>query len=696
MKKKTDKKFYVSMRGFIRASIIILILAVITFIIALMINLIGRSESRNLIDTTMENAMKLSEEVGEIGISNITGNERIQYETGAIASLYNGRVIIVSRDYRIIRDTFSNKTEKGDKNYGTYIISGDVMDVMTQKKESKNFIAGSVAQVMYPVKDQNGDVTGVVILTSSIKRIEKVYKDIAEKLIAVAAVLVILSILAAIWISKVSVKDIDNIAKQIRQASDGNLDTQIKERGFRETRYLVRNYNAVLSKLASADSSRQEFVSNVSHELKTPIASMKVLAESILGNENTSVDDYREFMTDIVAEIDRETTTINDLLILVKTDKQNTVMNFKPANINELIDVILKRVTPLAENRGIRLTYESYKDVVADVDSVKFSIAISNLVENAVKYNVDNGWIKISLNADHKYFYVKVADSGVGIPDDAKDKVFDKFYRVDKARSRDTGGTGLGLSISRNVVNAHGGTIRLYSESGKGTTFTVRIPIKHETPVDQGRPKNKKNDDQEKSGSKNKHGKTDDQEKSGSKNKHGKTDDQEKSGSKNKQSITTALMMLVMAFSLMGCSMGERVKDTVSVGLEEEIRSSDGNKIKIYYSDGESLVSKEDKYQLKQPDNVSVSIEEVMSQIEFPQTMSYSGYIMTSKNTVSLSFTADESLSKEELLLNKAAVVNSLSQIRNIGDIVITVNTMNGGDIETATYTDASFYYYGN
>lgn len=666
MKKKTDKKFYVSMRGFIRASIIILILAVITFIIALMINLIGRSESRNLIDTTMENAMKLSEEVGEIGISNITGNERIQYETGAIASLYNGRVIIVSRDYRIIRDTFSNKTEKGDKNYGTYIISGDVMDVMTQKKESKNFIAGSVAQVMYPVKDQNGDVTGVVILTSSIKRIEKVYKDIAEKLIAVGAVLVILSILAAIWISKVSVKDIDNIAKQIRQASDGNLDTQIKERGFRETRYLVRNYNAVLSKLASADSSRQEFVSNVSHELKTPIASMKVLAESILGNENTSVDDYREFMTDIVAEIDRETTTINDLLILVKTDKQNTVMNFKPANINELIDVILKRVTPLAENRGIRLTYESYKDVVADVDSVKFSIAISNLVENAVKYNVDNGWIKISLNADHKYFYVKVADSGVGIPDDAKDKVFDKFYRVDKARSRDTGGTGLGLSISRNVVNAHGGTIRLYSESGKGTTFTVRIPIKHETPVDQGRPKNKKNDYQEKSGSKNKHG------------------------------ITTALMMLVMAFSLMGCSMGGHVKDTVSVGLEEEIRSSDGNKIKIYYSDGESLVSKEDKYQLKQPDNVSVSIEEVMSQIEFPQTLSYSGYIMTSKNTVSLSFTADESLSKEELLLNKAAVVNSLSQIRNIGDIVITVNTMNGGDIETATYTDASFYYYGN
>ena len=155
------------MRGFIRASIIILILAVITFISALMIHLIGRSESRNLIDTTMENARKLSEEIGEIGIGNIAGSDRIQYETKTVASLYEGRVMIVSRDYRILRDTFSNKTEKGDKNYGTYIISGDVMDVMTGKKDSQNHIAGSIAQVMYPVKDQKDDITGVVIITSS-------------------------------------------------------------------------------------------------------------------------------------------------------------------------------------------------------------------------------------------------------------------------------------------------------------------------------------------------------------------------------------------------------------------------------------------------------------------------------------------------------------------------------------------------
>ena len=182
-------------------------------------------------------------------------------------------------------------------------------------------------------------------------------------------------------------------------------------------------------------------------------------------------------MTDIIDEIDRETKIINDLLTLVKTDSQGIQMNFEETDINEMLETIIKTVTPLAKVRNINIEYESFKNVSAEADVVKLSLAISNLVENAVKYNIENGWIKCSLNADNKYFYIKVADSGVGIPEDAKDKVFDKFYRVDKARSRDTGGTGLGLSITRGIVNAHKGTIKLYSESGKGTTFTVKIPL---------------------------------------------------------------------------------------------------------------------------------------------------------------------------------------------------------------------------
>ena len=176
-------------------------------------------------------------------------------------------------------------------------------------------------------------------------------------------------------------------------------------------------------------------------------------------------------MNDIVLEIDREAQINSDLLTLVKTDKGSDSLNIERVDINELMEVILKRLTPLAEKRNIEITFESFREVSADIDKVKFTLAISN--------NVDGGWIRVSLNADHKNLYIKVADSGVGIPEDCVEHVFERFYRVDKARSRDTGGTGLGLAISKNIIVMHKGIINVYSEPGKGTTFTVRVPMNY-------------------------------------------------------------------------------------------------------------------------------------------------------------------------------------------------------------------------
>ena len=117
------------------------------------------------------------------------------------------------------------------------------------------------------------------------------------------------------------------------------------------------------------------------------------------------------------------------------------------------------------------------REVTADVDEMKLSLALSNLVENAIKYNIEGGWVRVTLDADHKFFYVKVADSGIGISEEFQERVFDRFYRVDKARSRETGGTGLGLSITKKIVLMHQGAIKLQSKEGEGTTFTVRIPL---------------------------------------------------------------------------------------------------------------------------------------------------------------------------------------------------------------------------
>ena len=116
---------------------------------------------------------------------------------------------------------------------------------------------------------------------------------------------------------------------------------------------------------------------------------------------------------------------------------------------------------------------------MADVDEVKMSIALNNIIENAIKYNYDNGWVRVTLNADHKFFFISVKDSGVGIPEEFQNSVFERFYRVDKARSRETGGTGLGLSLTRNAILLHRGSIKLYSKEQEGTTFTIRVPLNY-------------------------------------------------------------------------------------------------------------------------------------------------------------------------------------------------------------------------
>ena len=186
---------------------------------------------------------------------------------------------------------------------------------------------------------------------------------------------------------------------------------------------------------------------------------------------------YQEFMRDIAKEIDRENQIITDLLSLVKMDRSGQTMNIRTMNINDLLEQILKRLKPIAEKKNVEMVMETFRPVNAEIDETKFTLAVSNLVENAIKYNHENGWVHVSLNADHKYFYVKVEDSGIGIPEQDQANIFERFYRVDKSHSREIGGTGLGLAIARNAVLVHRGSIKVYSNEGEGTTFTVRIPL---------------------------------------------------------------------------------------------------------------------------------------------------------------------------------------------------------------------------
>ena len=154
-------------------------------------------------------------------------------------------------------------------------------------------------------------------------------------------------------------------------------------------------------------------------------------------------------------------------------------MNISQVDVNQLVEQVLKRLRPIARKQDIELVFESVRSVSATVDEVKLSLIVSNLVENAIKYNKEHGWVKVTLDADHQFFTVEVADTGIGIPEESLNRIYERFYRVDKSHSREIGGTGLGLAITRNAVLLHRGSIKVESTLGEGTKFLVKIPLSH-------------------------------------------------------------------------------------------------------------------------------------------------------------------------------------------------------------------------
>ena len=410
-------------------------------------------------------------------------SSNIQTQIDMLTTIYDGRVIVVDDNCKVYYDTYNLDDHK-------LIIAEEVMRSFKGEDivhyDSENHYIEMTIPISDP-DDKSETVIGVMLISVSTDNIVINQSYMRQVAVIVMVMVGIAIVFFAILLLLYFLKPLQKIEEGIAAIKNGYGEYNLQVNDYTETAGICEKINQMLGRIKVMDDSRQEFVSNVSHELKTPITSMKVLADSLIQNESADLAMYKEFMTDIVDEIDRESKIITDLLTLVKMDKKSAAMNIEEIKINDLLEVILKRVTPIAKSRGIQITYESYRDVTAWVDEVKLSLALTNIIENAVKYNVDNGWVKVTLNADHRNFYVKVADSGVGIPDDCKEHVFERFYRVDKARSRDTGGTGLGLAITKSVIQMHKGSIKLYSESGEGTTFTIRIPMKSDASVDTAR-----------------------------------------------------------------------------------------------------------------------------------------------------------------------------------------------------------------
>lgn len=226
------------------------------------------------------------------------------------------------------------------------------------------------------------------------------------------------------------------------------------------------------------DSMRREFVANVSHELRTPITSIKSYTETLLDGAAEDSETTERFLNVINTEADRMTRLVKDLLQLSRLDNQQMTWNMREVSVKAIVKDIVERMQLEADRKNQKL--ESY--VIGEIPTIKgdkdrLEQVVINLISNALKYTPEKGEITVYVGRIYNDIYVKVTDTGIGIPAESIPRVFERFYRVDKARSRDMGGTGLGLSIAKEIIQAHGGTISITSEDKKGTEVTVRLPV---------------------------------------------------------------------------------------------------------------------------------------------------------------------------------------------------------------------------
>ena len=266
------------------------------------------------------------------------------------------------------------------------------------------------------------------------------------------------------------------IMASMRIIQNGDYSHKVAMGGHDELTFLGQEFNDLTERLQTSETKRRQFVSDASHELKTPLASIKLLSDSILQCDDMDMDTVKEFVTDIGNEADRLNRMTQKLLSLTKGEYDPETEEKEIICITPTIQRVVKMLSGIAQANRIEITTELLGDAPVLVQEDDLYQIIFNLVENGIKYNYPGGKLTIKLQRSEDTATLSVADTGVGIPPDAIGHIFERFYRVDKARSRQTGGSGLGLSIVRSMVQRNNGDIHVVSTPGKGSTFVVEFP----------------------------------------------------------------------------------------------------------------------------------------------------------------------------------------------------------------------------
>ena len=321
----------------------------------------------------------------------------------------------------------------------------------------------------------NGALTGAVYLSEHDAERAEIILGFQHRIRAASLGIGALALVLAFLFVFFLLQRIQALVRSMHVVADGDYSYRHKNRGRDEITELGEEFNQLTERLQTTEEQRRRFVSDASHELKTPLASIRLLADSIVHNDNIDAGTMREFVTDIGNEAMRLQRTTEKLLDLSRLDDKVSA----PAEPVDLKKVVLDSLTPLrplAQEKGVALETELEDGCVVLATEDDLFHVVFNLVENAVKYNVPQGSVGIRLQGDERNVSLTVSDTGIGIPEEDRQNIFSRFYRVDKARSREAGGSGLGLSIVHDAVLAHGGSIAVGQNHPQGSVFCVTFP----------------------------------------------------------------------------------------------------------------------------------------------------------------------------------------------------------------------------
>lgn len=390
----------------------------------------------------------------------------------------NARIIMVDTNSAVIFDSYRETSIKGKTFINAAVTGALLSDAKNSsaafREEGSWFVHAAVPVI------KNASTVGAVYLIQTGDSTEEVILHIRTVLLMLGGLIAVFVSLFSASMAKALTRPIEQFTKFIDNMPKDSLQhVQIETRD--EIGQLAIAFNNLIDRMAELEDKRRAFVSNASHELKTPLSIIKLLSDSLMQSENPDPEFIKEFLSDMSKEVDRLTRIIEKLLDMTQMDTSQMNMQFVHTDMREIVQEIYDKLQPLAKNKSIELIYNQPDDeVILPVERDTITEAIYNIADNSIKYTESGGTVTISISRDLGNVYIAVTDTGIGIPKDEIQKIFDRFYRVDKARARETGGTGLGLSIALDAVKLHSGHIEVKSEEEAGSRFTITLPYSEE------------------------------------------------------------------------------------------------------------------------------------------------------------------------------------------------------------------------